>query len=523
MKIRTLNRRQFIQHVGIGTIATSGLTSCWVPTSPENPDADPSPEGEEPDSEKSPNIVIIMTDEHNFRTLSCYRNLMSEEQANPWGTGNNVDTPHIDWIAQNGAICDSFYATSPVCTPSRGAWMSGQYPHQNGAIKNDKPIKTELKTFAHLLNDHGYHTGYLGKWHLAGNSKPGWAPENNGGFSDHRYMFNRGHWKQFEDTPEGPRVKARTANDKPSSDIEGADENSFSTDFLTNKAIAFIEANKESPFCCFLCIADPHGPDTVRAPYDKMFTHLNPQMPRTSTKDKSKAPNWAKPYNVSVSKLPQYLGMVKCIDDNVGKVLSTLKNNQLIDNTIVIFTSDHGDLFGEHGRHNKGNPFEASARVPFIIHYKDVIQANTLVNETMCGVDFLPTLTGLLGLNTSGSATGQDSSHLFKNTETPLDWSDTRFLRGTENWIAAISDRYKLVISKTDQPWLFDLEENPDEITNFIRDPTYRPIVKRLGAALKDYCLYHEEPHFEDSFIKADLEWASGDQSGDQIPSRPET
>lgn len=299
-----------------------------------------------------------MTDEHNFRTLSCYRELMTEEQGNPWGKGVNLDTPHIDWIAHNGAICDSFYATGPVCTPSRGCWMTGQYPYINGAYKNDQPMKESAKTFAHMFNDNGYETGYIGKWHLAGTSKPGWAPENNGGFKDHRYMINRGHWKQFEDTKNGPRVKARDAKDRLTYSVVGADKVSFATDYLSGKTIDFIKKNKKKPFFCFLSIADPHSPNTVRAPYDKMFSHLKPQMPKTSKRDMSKAPSWAQKKGGQINYLPKYLGMVKCIDDNVGRIINTLRNESLLDNTIIIFTSDHGALLGEHGRHHKGVPLE---------------------------------------------------------------------------------------------------------------------------------------------------------------------
>ena len=126
-----------------------------------------------------PNLLIIHTDEHNFRTLGCYRDLMPEDQAFVWGPGVKVDTPHIDSLARDGAICDSYYSSSPVCSPSRASFVSGLYPIATDVYKNDIPLKEGLVTFAEVLKNQGYATSYLGKWHLGGEAKPGFAPEHN--------------------------------------------------------------------------------------------------------------------------------------------------------------------------------------------------------------------------------------------------------------------------------------------------------------------------------------------------------
>ncbi|MFQ5811072.1 MAG: sulfatase-like hydrolase/transferase, partial [Armatimonadota bacterium] len=141
-----------------------------------------------------PNLLIIHTDEHHFGTLGCYG-------------GEIVETPNIDFLAANGARCTSFYATTPVCSPSRAAFVSGRYPQNTPTVTNNIPLSDDIVTFAEILRRQGYATGYAGKWHLDGTGKPQWAPERQFGFADNRYMFNRGHWKQMEDTPAGPRVK----------------------------------------------------------------------------------------------------------------------------------------------------------------------------------------------------------------------------------------------------------------------------------------------------------------------------
>ena len=130
---------------------------------------------------KSPyNLLVIQTDEHHFKTLGCYG-------------GKIVKTPNIDWIAKNGAIATSFYATTPVCSPSRGALMSGKYPQHTPVTNNNIPLGDDIVTFAEVLRRKGYATGYAGKWHLDGNGKPQWGPKRTFGWEDNRFMFNRGH------------------------------------------------------------------------------------------------------------------------------------------------------------------------------------------------------------------------------------------------------------------------------------------------------------------------------------------
>ena len=434
-----------------------------------------------------PNLLVIHTDEHHFGTLGCYG-------------GQIVKTPNIDWLREHGALCTSFYATTPVCSPSRAAFVSGRYPQNTPVVTNNIPIDDEIVTFAEILRRQGYATGYAGKWHLDGQGKPQWAPERKFGFDDNRFMFNRGHWKKMEDTPSGPRVAARNKQGRPTYGVETANEKSFTTDWLVNKAIEFIESRKREPFCYMVSIPDPHGPNTVRPPYDTMFADVQVPIPATLHKTDDQTPKWAPKDEGATEKslariMPAYYGMVKCIDDNVGRILHTLRRNDLMDNTIVVFTADHGDLCGEHGRLNKGVVYEGSAKIPFVMFYPNKIKAGTVVNQALSCVDFLPTIISLMGLETAGREEGRDASALFTGN-VPADWKDVAFLRGTSKrgWLAAVTDDYKLVYSPQDRPWLFDLNKDPDELTNFFDDPDYRDVVKRLTGELIRYCKEHNDP-----------------------------
>ena len=210
-----------------------------------------------------------------------------------------------------------------------------------------------------------------------------------------------------------------------------------------------------------------------------------------------------------------YFGMVKCIDDNVGRLLAALETEGMLENTVVVFTSDHGDLCGEHHRDNKGNPYEASARVPFLIAAPGKIQPGTVLDAAMAGIDFTPTILRLLGTHAAevelDGVEGRDLSPLFTastttNTPQPSDYVVLRRAGVAPGWVAVVTDRYKLVLSPQDEPWLFDLEQDPDELTNFIDSPQHRDVRMRLAQAMAAYGPAHQDPHLRHPKMLSDLE-----------------
>ena len=448
------------------------------------------------------NVLLIQTDEHHFKTLGCYG-------------GRIVDTPNIDWIAKNGAIATSFYATTPVCSPSRGALISGRYPQNTLVTNNNIPLGDHVVTFAEVLRRKSYKTGYAGKWHLDGLGKPQWAPSRKFGFDDNRYMFNRGHWKKFEITRDGPRVAA-IKRGKPYYGVENADSESFSTDWLANRTIDFINANKTKPFCYMVNFPDPHGPNTVRKPYNTMYKNVKVPIPVSVNKSRAQTPRWgaASPRITADTVrmlMPNYYGMVKCLDDNIGRILDALRKNGQIDHTIIVFTADHGDLCGEHGRLNKGVPYEGSARVPFLFYYPGEIPPGTVVNQALSCVDFVPTLFALTGDTLPEGVEGRDASALFRGAKTK--WEDIAFIRSTSTgkpWLAAVTDRYKLVYSALGDPWLYDLQNDPDELNNAFNELNSKKVVQQLTVKLAAYTKRHNDPYADNQQIKTDMTQALG-------------
>ncbi|HBV65891.1 MAG TPA: sulfatase, partial [Rhodopirellula sp.] len=303
-------------------------------------------------SDNQPNILLIITDEHNFRTLGCYRETLSTEQAEMWGPGSIVDTPNFDRLAKDGILCTRAYATAPVCSPCRAAMITGMYPQNTGVPTNNAKLRDDVPTLARIMANQGYQTSFVGKWHLGGDGKPEWSPKIDGGFQNKSYMFNRGHWKKFAPTKTGAKVDARDKSGAPSYGVSGADEDSFSTDFLTDRAIELMAEAGDQPFLTVVSYPDPHGPNTVRAPYNRMYDHLRFLPPRTYGRDDVAIPKWlgnAKNHAVfRGSQMSQYFGMVKCIDDNLGRIFTALQRSGKLDSTIIMMTSDHGDLCYEH-------------------------------------------------------------------------------------------------------------------------------------------------------------------------------
>ncbi|MEM0969255.1 MAG: sulfatase-like hydrolase/transferase [Verrucomicrobiota bacterium] len=484
-----MKRRHFLSR----SSAAATLSSAPLTTSADTP--------------SPPNLLIIHCDELNFRTLGCYRDTLPEEQAYMWGKEAYCPTPHIDSLAGEGALWTKCYAATPVCSPSRSSFLTGNYPQNTPVTSNNIHFADGNRTFAHVLQEAGYHTGYAGKWHLDGDGKPQWAPERNFGFLDNRFMFNRGHWKQFEDTPEGPRVKARDKKGAPSYSVAGADESSFATDWLTDKAIDYIDEHRDRPFCYMVSIPDPHGPDTVRAPYDTLFDDALTQKPRTHDRDAKEAPAWAKPSAKCPYKMAQYHGMVKCIDDNVGRLLNHLSTRGLLDQTIVVFTADHGDMRGEHGRQNKGVPLEASAKIPFIVRYPKGIPAGQRHDWVINTVDFLPTVLTTMGFEQS-IPEGVQGRNL---VDGPGNRPDVTFFRSTSNgkspgnWVGAVTPRFKLLLSPQERPWLFDLESEPDELENHIDRPEHRDQVADLAAQLLAYFEATNDPFKDHEKVVSEL------------------
>ena len=453
----TVSRREFIK-VGAATVAGLGALESGMISA-------------EVSSERPPNLLIIHTDQQSSWTLGIYG-------------GTLIDTPRIDAIGSEGAVFSNFFTNSAVCTPSRGCFLTGRYPHAHGAYKNNIELSRDEMTLARVLQKNGYETGYAGKWHLDGTPKPGWMKLSRSmGFEDCRYMFNRGHWKKIVEDADGD------AKESPYNVI--GDEKTYTTDWLASKTINFIKRQRENPFFFMVSIPDPHTPYTVRAPYDTM---LNPDdMPIPLTFSEKNPPKWAaaardngryamkKPKREEILRqdIAAYCGEVKCIDDNVGRILDCLAEQGILDNTIVVFTTDHGDYMGEHGLLGKNQLYETAYRIPLLIRWPKKIAGNTAVDNIVSTVDFQPTVLSLMGIEPSGREQGKDASALIQGRKT--DWRDVSFIHHASLKRAGIfTKKYELAYVQNNDHILFDRLNDPEQVNNLFNDPKYKNVIDEL-------------------------------------------
>lgn len=418
-----------------------------------------------------PNVLIVLTDQQSSWTLGAYG-------------GRVIETPHCDTLAREGARFDHFYTNSAVCSPSRGSFFTGLYPHCHGTYHNDIEMNRDAETFAHVLERHGYRTGYAGKWHLDGHKRrPGWmTPDRSMGFADCRWMFECSHAKGVIEREGAPPDLS------PDPTVGRA-----MTDWLVDKAIDFIARDRTAPFCLVVGIPDPHEPYLVREPYASLY---RPEaMPIPATFDEPAPPSWARrdlegcdtwhthadPEGDLRRAMAAYCGMVKLIDDNVGRLLAALRDRQLLDDTVVVFTTDHGDYMGEHGLMGKNRNYEAVYRVPLIVRWPAAVRPGTVVERFVTTVDFKPTLLGLVGLPAGRADQGRDASPFLRGQDTQ--WTDEAFYHHSHfDFAGLFTPDYELVLARSGEHALFDHANDPDQTVNLMADSAHRAAAADLTA-----------------------------------------
>ncbi|GMN09063.1 sulfatase [Croceitalea sp. MTPC9] len=311
-----------------------------------------------------PNVIIIFTDDQGYQDIGCF--------GSP-----DIKTPHLDKMAQEGIKLTDFYAAQAVCSASRAGLLTGCYPNRIGIhgafMPNSKQgLSTSETTMAEMLKDIGYKTGVFGKWHLGDNPK--FMPNNQGfdeyfgiPYSNDMWPFHPQQGPIFDFDPL-PLFENETI-------IDTLTNQSLLTTQITKRSVDFIEKNKENPFFLYIAHPQPHVPLFV------------------SDKFKGK------------SERGLYGDVIMEIDWSVGQILTTLKENNLDENTIVIFTSDNGPWlnYGDHAgcayplREGKGTALEGGQREPCIIRYPKEIKPGRVINVPMMAIDILPTIAALTG------------------------------------------------------------------------------------------------------------------------------
>jgi arylsulfatase A-like enzyme len=406
---------------------------------------------------RQPNVLFILPDEWRAQALGCMGNV-------------DVQTPHLDRLASEGTLFRNTLANTPVCCPARANILTGTYANRNGMVANDLRFKKDVSTVADLFGKAGYKTGYIGKWHLDGGPRyPGFVPPGprRHGFQywaanecNHNYFYN---W-YFRD--ENVPIVSEL----------------YEPEFWTNLAIDFLHESHDRPFFLMLAPGAPHDPYLAPEEYMNRYNPAKLTM----------RPNWVEGVHESGRKdVAAYYASITAIDDQIGRLLRVLQELGLDENTIVLFSSDHGNMLGSQGAQLKRKPWEESIRVPGIVRCPKTIPAGRVIDTLFSHVDFAPTLLSLCGLPIPKQMQGSDLSEvvLGKSTTGPASAYFQIFGPyhgdGTEfAWRAIRTERYLYARTETG-PWLlYDLEKDPYEMRNLVNDDGSGSILRELDAKL---------------------------------------
>ena len=409
---------------------------------------------------KRPNILFLMPDQHRYQAMGC--------AGNP-----DVRTPYIDKLAADGVMMRHTIANTPVCCPARANILTGQYAHRNGMVANDLRLRERGVSVAREFAGAGYRTGFVGKWHLDGGPRlPGFVPpgERRHGFEywaanqcSHAHFDN--HY--FRDTPEPIRL------------------GKFESEGWADLGVEFLEATKRDARPFFLTIqwGPPHDPYKAPDVYRRLYEASRLQM-RPNWRSGDKAPGR--------EEIAHYYGMVTSIDDQVGRLTGKLDELGLAGDTVVIFSSDHGDMLGSHGMRLKRKPWEESIRVPGIVRWPGRVKAGTASDAFFTHVDFAPTMLGLAGLKAPRAMQGMDLSDVILGRSTKVPDSAYMAIHGTYQgddtpgaW-RGIRTQSHVYARFQDKPWvLYDVEKDPYEMKNLVGEESAAGLMKEMEAQLQ--------------------------------------
>jgi arylsulfatase A-like enzyme len=410
------------------------------------------------DTEK-PNLLFVFSDQQSWDFCGCYGN-------------KEVKTPVLDKMAEQGVRFEHCVSQNPVCTPYRAMLMSGQHPLRNGCLVNDiRMLPGKGTSFAEVLNQAGYYTGYVGKWHLLGGMRQRGVPKGplRYGF-DNEFFTNNctvefGAKDAFYWNDKGRRVKF----------------GKFESDGQTDQAVEFLDKHAgEKPFALFVSWHPPHNWRS-RSGYDAPKKYMDMYDANTIT---------LRPTNKDTKKTRQqyhgYMALCSNVDDNLGRLIDKLEAKGVADNTLVVFTSDHGDVFGAHGwRRHKNRPHQISSRVPLVMKMPKAIKPH--VSNTLVGtLDLMPTVLGLMGITPPDVCEGRNYAQSIRESKSAATEYVPMFFWGMGDWRGVYTHRY--TYSFQPEPGglnmnvLFDREKDPYEMKNLFNSDEHKGIKAKLHA-----------------------------------------
>lgn len=468
---RTISRRQAL------TTATLGASSLMAASRVRDSQA----------ASRKPNLVFVFSDQQRRHAVGC----MDEDP---------VITPNTDRFAGESLLFTNALSASPLCAPYRATLLTGRYPHSNGVTGNGIGLRPGETTIGTVLKSEGYQTAYIGKWHLYDNGIDDWIDwhfNQRGQFvpPDHRFGFDYWHatncnhrtfWRLYYENSDEPAVCQ--PGWQPYHDIDMA------VNYLKNTR------RPDSPFALFVSMVPPHnthGPGFVHhevpefqknAPQLRRLQHHAPDEYEDIYKGRKLRRRENVIDNYGYYCLPGYFGACTGLDDQFGRLLDCIRDEGLENDTIVVYTSDHGEMMGSHNRFGKFVWHEESIGIPFIIRWPGHVKTgreDILFNS----VDVMPTLLNLMGAPIPETVEGSDlSAALNGKIESPPEAA----LLQLGNWHALRTDRYTFVVNEnttqgTFDRFLYDLEKDPFQMHPLRAGDGADSLLREMGKHLNTW------------------------------------
>ena len=410
-----------------------------------------------------PNVIVFFTDQQRWDSMGLH--------------GNPLDlTPNLDRVARQGTHVSHAFTCQPVCGPARSAMQTGLYPTVTGCFRNTIPLPEGQRTLAHHFRDAGYHAGYIGKWHLA--SRDPVPADQQGGYQT--WLASNA----LEFTSEPYRM---TTFDEQGDEVTLP---GYRVDAQTDAAIRFVSEHCDEPFFLFCSFLEPHhqnrvddypAPDGYRQRYESRWIPPDLMALGGSTHQH----------------LAGYWGIVKRLDEAFGRIMDALKSLDLVDNTIVLFTSDHGCHFKTRNSEYKRSCHESSIRVPTVFAGPG-FRGGGEIHELVSLIDLPPTLLDAAGIPVPEEMQGRSLKPLLRGSTDP-DWPGDVFVQISESHVgrALRTRRWKYAVTAPDadglkdagactyhETHLYDLEVDPHELRNLVGSQAHRELCDRLAARL---------------------------------------
>lgn len=412
--------------------------------------------------DKKPNLLFVFADQWR-------------QQAFGYAGNPNVKTPNIDRFAAASVNFDNAVSGCPVCTPYRASLMTGVYPNVHKLMVNDQCLHERYAGpfLAECLRDGGYRTAYIGKWHIDGNGRNAFVPP------ERRLGFD--WWKGFECTHDYQDSPYYFGDDPRPHVWDGYD-----ADAQADEACRYLrEETGDAPFALFLSWGPPHNPyDTAPAAFRAMYDPAKLELPANVPDDCA---------GQACRELAGYYAHCSALDAAFGRLIEALSETGLDQSTIVVFTSDHGDMLGSRGMFRKQKPWAESLRVPFLVRHPQVCGPRT-ERVPIDAPDLMPTLLSLCGLPIPGTVQGQDfSATITEGRSCGIDSALLALYSPFHEWrrdnggreLRGLHDERYTYVRTLAGPWLlYDNLADPQQGENLVGKPDYGDLIKRLDAKL---------------------------------------